>query len=108
MAKRVSQKAFYETAIQLIKKHGSVIIYFKDTDDGYMRRRRISASGKCFVSHLGADSGIWDSYHLSCFIEGMGARIPLELTFKYMKSHDRGWLEPIMMQYGRNKKRIER
>jgi hypothetical protein len=108
MAKRMSQKAFYEMAKRLIRKHGSVIIYFKDIDDGYMRRRKIRANGKSYVSHLGAMSGEWDSYHLSCFVECMGRTIPLAETFKQMESHDRGWLKPMMIEYGRNKRRIER
>lgn len=100
--------AFYKKAINLVRRHGEVTIYFKDSE-GYMRRRKIRVNRKCFVSHLGAFSECWGKYVMSCFILNQYIE-DLERVFQLMWSHDnQNHISPLMMEWGkgRNKKRIE-
>ncbi len=109
---RVNHKAraeFYKKAINLIKRHGHVIIYFSDRD-GYMRRRKLTVTARCYVQHFGALSGVWQKhYAMSCFMM-CGRAESVSQMFRTMNVHDiEDGIHPLMMEWGkgRTKKRME-
>lgn len=100
---RMSRSAFYKKAMNLVKRHGEVIVYLV-TDGGYQRRRKFRSDGKCFVSYFETYSTrSWGRYSLSCFVSEYG-KLTVEQCFKHMISHDRGMnIVPMMMQWGKGK-----
>ncbi len=108
MPRKMSKTAFFQKAMNLVKYHGEVTIYFK-CSYGTMRRRKLRSNGKCFVSYMGSISNNWSHYSLSCFITHMG-KITMAECFKHMISHDRHErIQPLMMEWGKgsNKRRME-
>lgn len=105
---KMSKIAFFNKAMNLVRRHGEVVIYFKN-EAGYMRRRKIRSNGKCFVSHIGFYSERWDRYQMSCFITHLG-KITVAKCFKEMIKHDKYMdIKPLMIQWGKGKnmRRIE-
>lgn len=111
MSKLNRKTRFFNKAINLIKHHGSVVIYFKDRE-GYMRKRRLTSTCRCYVKHLGAMSGVWSrDWVTSCFmLPEYGRGESVSQVIRTMNRHDVAeYIVPMMIEWGkgRNMKRLE-
>lgn len=107
----MTKKSFYDKAMNLVRSHGEITIHFKqwDCQDSitFMRKRKIRADGKCFVSYLDTNNR-WTRYHMSCFMCDVRCT-SVEDTIKRIRKHDGSRIQPLLLQYGKgkDKRRIE-
>ncbi len=95
MAKQTTKKEKFNKILNMARRHGEVVAVFKDLScRNYLRKRKITKDGKCFVSYLSCMTNRWSRYQTSCFVCEVRNKTLTE-TIKLMSTHDRGMLMPV-------------
>jgi hypothetical protein len=109
--KRATKKERYQKILNMIRRHGQVIVVFEDmyTRESfgekmpkYLRKRKVDLNGRCYVSYLGHESRRWSRYSTSCFVSYSNCR-DLQHTIREMVKHDRGMVIPVEILIGKRR-----
>jgi hypothetical protein len=110
---KLSKKQFRSLLLKLIKKHGKVKLLFQERNLGLynsmsdaFRKRIIYDDGYCVVAYRSNGYPHFSNFTESCFMPvDYKTRdyppIGLEETIDEMLEHDKGYIKPIQIQYGK-------
>jgi hypothetical protein len=91
---KTTKKQKFKKILNMTRRHGEIVVVFEDQQHpAYLRKRKITKDGKCFVSYLNSE-GKWTRYATSCFVCDVRVKSLTE-TIKLMSKHDYGTYQPV-------------